>query len=144
MKHVELCVRIDPYAPANAMSTIKIVKLLKNFLVLPNYIEGKMLKLKDNLEGFQHTLVPLVLKDDKNVREFDSQRNEATIKVNDMVKPIAQDMNMILFQESIVKLLNPWVFYEKLVKYNPYRQVVDQILEHKWPTNDEYEEQVKR
>lgn len=44
-----------------------------------------------------------------------------------------------------------WVIYENfekevteaIVKYNPYRKVPDHILEHKWATDDEYEEWVK-
>ena len=54
----ELCVIIDPNPPLTAMATIKIVKSLEILFVLPNYIESKMVELKDLIEGFQDYLIP--------------------------------------------------------------------------------------
>ena len=53
-----------------------------------------MMELKDNLEGFQDTLVPPILKEDKSVKEFFYLRNDSITKLNEMVKQIAQDINI--------------------------------------------------
>ena len=59
---------------------------------------------------------------------------------------------MVLLQESLLKLVNSDVFYynfmkevnQKTLKYNPYRQKEDQIIWHKWPIYEEYQEWIER
>lgn len=67
-----------------------------------------MMELKHNLEGIQDTLVPLIWKEEKSVEEFVDWRIEAITKINEMVKPITQDMDMTLFQQCSSKLVNSW------------------------------------
>ena len=111
------------------MATVKIVKSLRNFSILLDYIESKMVELKDLIEGFQDTLVPPILDKDKNIKEFAAWRTEAITTVTDMVKKIVENMDMTLFQECVSKLVNSEIFYENFekevtqatVKYNTYR-----------------------
>ena len=129
MNKIELCVRFDPSAPPSAMPTTKIIKKLKNFFLFPDVIENKLVELKILIEGCQDTLVPPILDAKKYIKKFTSWRDDAISQVNNIVKIIAKDMNMELFQEFISKLVNYELFYENFerkvtqatVNYNPYR-----------------------
>ena len=117
---------------------MKVVKSLKRFLVLPDYFENKMIELIDSIEGFRDTLVPTILNESKSIKDFATRRNEAITQINNMVKTRINNMYTIFFQDCISKLENSSIFYENFekevthvtVKYNPYRQVADQIMNH--------------
>ena len=116
IKKIELCVRIDPNPPSNAMKTVKVVKSLKGFSILPNYFENKMVELIDLVEGFQDNLVPHILDENKNIKYIASWRNEAITMVNDMVKKIVENMDIRLFKDCISRLVNYRIFFEHYEK----------------------------
>jgi hypothetical protein len=92
-----------------------------------------MVELKDQIEGFQDTLVPPILNKDKVIKYFFIWRTKSITIVSDMVRKIAENMDMTLFQGCMSNLVNLGICYENFekevthdkFKYIPYRQVVD-------------------
>ena len=82
--------------------------------------------------------MPPILHEDKKVKQFADWRIESINKIHELAKQIAKDMNMVLFETCITKLVTHWLFYENFekkvtqatIKCNPYRQAVDYILVH--------------
>ena len=59
LKTIELCARVDPSAPVNAMPTTKLVRSLRDLTILPEHNEARWLELKGYFENREDIMVPL-------------------------------------------------------------------------------------
>ena len=64
LKTIELCSRVDPSAPINAMPTAKLVRSLRDFTILLEHIEARWLELKGDFKNHKDIVVPPLLKED--------------------------------------------------------------------------------
>ena len=96
LKTIELCARVDPSAPMNAMPTAKLVGSLRDFTIFPEHIETRWLELKGDFENHKDIVVPPLLKDDQSIKEYVEKRNETITQVNSLIHDISQDVNMSL------------------------------------------------
>ena len=62
LKSIELCARVDPTAPVNAIATAKLVRSLRDFTIFLEQIEARLFELKGDFEGHKDIVVPPILK----------------------------------------------------------------------------------
>ena len=97
-------------------------------------------------------MIPPLLKEDQSIKEYVERRNETITQVNSLIHNISQDVNMSLLQKSLLQLVELDNFYDNFIKeinqatiiYTSYRKKADLIAQHQWPTNEEYQDWVKK
>ena len=138
MKTGELCARMDPNAPVNAIPTTKLVRSLRDFTILLEHIEARWLELKGDFENHKDIVVPPLLKEDQSIKEYVEWRNETITWVNSLIHSISQDVDKSLLQKILLQLVESDNFYDNFIKevnhatiiYTPYRKKVDLIAQH--------------
>lgn len=90
LKQTELCARVDPNAPHNAISNTKLVKSLKDFQIFPDDIEAKWIQLRGNFETFVDSIVPLLINDKGNPKAYQEWRNETLERVNILINRVSK------------------------------------------------------
>ena len=111
-----------------------------------------MVQLKGDFEGHKDIVVPPLLRNNQDIKEYGEWRNATVAQANTLTHRISQDVNMSLLQGILLQLVESDNFYENFIKevnqatikYTPYRNKVDQIAQHKWPLDEEYKEWIKR
>lgn len=156
LKKIELCARVNPNVPPNAIPTTRLVKSLKDFQILPDDMEAKWTELKGNFETFANFIVPLLLHIiggiTGSVKAYQEWSDETLDRVNLLMKRVLQENNMQLLQRTLNRLVNSDIFYDDFIKevnqatikYTPYRNKANQIAEHKWPSDEEFQDWIKR
>jgi hypothetical protein len=119
-------------------------------------MEAKWTELKGNFETFADSVVPPLLHSTGgitgSVMAYQLWRDETLERVKLLIKRVSEENNMQLLRRTLNRLVNCDIFYDDFIKevnqatikYTPYRNKANQIAEHKWPSDEEFDDWIKR